>query len=312
MQSGKESQCLWISVGIASHDYLRRFNFSDFDSSLKTEDMEPLDILYADNLDLLFENRNKLYGAYPLRKYYKRRLGAAMASVTGMVFILSGAVIFFRTAGGISSAVFNPPDTHLTNVDIQPPPIKEPVLPRPPAVARRAATAILTNLEIVRDRPVITEMATLDKLRNLAIDIHANDGPADIGIPDEHQNLSGNSVAGNKDSIKGKTEIFERTQTMPEFPGGPEALKRFLIRNLRMPDAGLETGTQVRVIAKFVVGPDGRVGGINIIQSGGTPFDEEVRRVIARMPDWKPGLQHQKKVSVYFYLPVNFVIPSEN
>jgi protein TonB len=275
---------------MASHDYMRRFNFSDFDSSLKTEDMEPLDILYADNLDLLFENRNKLYGAYPLRKYYKRRLGAAMASAT----------------------VFNPPDTNLTNVDIQPPPIKEPVLPRPLAVARRAATAILTNLEIVRDRQVINEMATLDKLRNLAIDIHANDGPGDIGTPDEHQHLSGNSEAGNKDSIKEKTEIFERTETMPEFPGGPEALKRFLIRNLRMPDAGLESGTQVRVIAKFVVGPDGRVGGINMIQSGGTPFDEEVRRVIARMPDWKPGLQHQKKVSVYFYLPVNFMIPSEN
>ncbi|HEY4155800.1 MAG TPA: energy transducer TonB [Puia sp.] len=97
---------------------------------------------------------------------------------------------------------------------------------------------------------------------------------------------------------------------MPEFPGGTEALRRYLSRNLRMPDTEKESGSQVRVIVKFVVGPDGRVTGINTILSGGKAFDEEVQRVISRMPTWKPGIQNGRKVSVYFNLPVNFVIPA--
>ncbi len=274
--------------------------------------MEPLDILYADHLDLLFENRNKLYGAYPLRKYYQRRLNAAMFSVAGMVFIFAGAVIFFRTAGGGRIVVFNPPDTHLASVTIQPPLIKEPAVPRPPATARRAISGIFTNPDIVRDLPDIRPMATLDELKNVAIVIHADDGSAEPGNTGDHRDPSVGSGNGTKDSTYEKLEIFDHPEIMPEFPGGPEALKRFLIRNLQMPDAGLEPGSQVRVIAKFIVGPDGKVGGINMIQSGGKAFDEEVRRVISRMPDWKPGIQHQKKVSVYFCLPVNFVVPPEN
>lgn len=274
--------------------------------------MQPLDILYADHLDLLFENRNKLYGAYPLRKYYQRRLCAAILSVAGMVFVFAGAIIFFSTAGGRRTAVIDPPDTHLASVIIQPPPIKEPLLARPPAAPRRVSTGILTNPDIVRNLPDIKPMATLEELKNAAIDIHTDNGLTESGNTGHHRDISGSSGNATKDSTHEKPEIFDHPEIMPEFPGGPEALKRFLIRNLQMPDAGLEPGSQVRVIAKFVVGPDGKVGGINMIQSGGKAFDEEVRRVISRMPDWKPGIQHQKKVSVYFNLPVNFVVPPEN
>jgi protein TonB len=103
--------------------------------------------------------------------------------------------------------------------------------------------------------------------------------------------------------------VLDIAEIMPEFPGGTEALKRFLIRNLRMPENNLEEGAQVKVIARFVVGADGRVRDIEIILPADAEFNAEVKRVIAKMPDWKPGSQNHRNVAVYFNLPVNFMRP---
>jgi len=74
-----------------------------------------------------------------------------------------------------------------------------------------------------------------------------------------------------------------------------------------MPDNNLEAGTQVRVMARFVVDAEGRVSDIEITQPADPVFNAEVKRVISKMPDWKPGQQNHHHVSVYFSLPVNFV-----
>ena len=93
---------------------------------------------------------------------------------------------------------------------------------------------------------------------------------------------------------------------MPEFPGGTEALKRFLQKNLRMPENNLEQvpGKSNR---PFCGWPDGRVRDVEITQAADEVFNTEVRRVILKMPDWKPGMQNHRNVAVYFNLPVNFV-----
>ncbi len=74
-----------------------------------------------------------------------------------------------------------------------------------------------------------------------------------------------------------------------------------------MPENSLDAGEQVKVIARFVVGADGRVRDIEITQGAEAVFEKEVKRVIDRMPDWKPGSQNHRNVAVYFTLPVNFV-----
>ena len=79
------------------------------------------------------------------------------------------------------------------------------------------------------------------------------------------------------------------------------------MKNLRMPDNNLEAGTQIRVVARFVVGADGRVREIEITQTAEDAYNTEVKRVISKMPDWKPGMQNHRKVAVYFNLPVIFV-----
>jgi protein TonB len=93
---------------------------------------------------------------------------------------------------------------------------------------------------------------------------------------------------------------------MPEFPGGKEALIRFLQKNLQQPN-DFEEGQKVTVIASFVVDKDGSITGINITQHGRNDLDNEVVRVIKKMPRWKPGLQNGRSVAVYYKVPVTFV-----
>lgn len=269
--------------------------------------MEPFAILHADSLDLLFENRNKLYGAYPLRKYYNRRLYSAMAAVIGIVFVFCVCVIYWKSKAIFSGMPQNTPPVILSTFC----PIEQPVLLKPAVAVKRIAVKAFTSPLIVQDHTVIKPIAAMNELNVAAIGKNTIAGPE---VPEGDHSSAGSrgTLVAPKDSVDKTPEILDRADLMPEFPGGAEALKRFLLKNLRMPETGLEAGSQVRVIAKFVVGPDGKVSGIETIVSGGDAFDGEVKRVIHRMPDWKPGMQHHQKVAVYFNLPVYFVVPEEN
>ena len=92
---------------------------------------------------------------------------------------------------------------------------------------------------------------------------------------------------------------------MPAFPGGVNALVKFILKNIHQPD-DLQAGESIKVIASFVVSKTGGIENIKIISSGRPDLDKEVTRIINKMPLWKPGLQNGKPVSVYFNLPVTF------
>jgi protein TonB len=98
---------------------------------------------------------------------------------------------------------------------------------------------------------------------------------------------------------------------MPGFPGGTEALVRFLKQNLQTPEESMESGSRVTVKARFEAQRDGSIGGIEILQSGGKDFDEEVVRVLNKMPIWAPGSQNGRNVAVYFTLPIVFEATGE-
>jgi protein TonB len=150
-------------------------------------------------------------------------------------------------------------------------------------------------------------MPTIEKIEATAIGLNTTAGPSDNGEPPANANSAGAAVIQKAEPVENGKEVFKTAEVMPEFPGGAEALKRFLIRNLRMPENNLEEGAQVKVIARFVVGSDGRVRDIEITLPADAEFNAEVKRVIAGMPEWKPGSQNHRNVAVYFYLPVNFV-----
>ena len=101
--------------------------------------------------------------------------------------------------------------------------------------------------------------------------------------------------------------VFVVVESMPEFPGGQQALFKYLGDNVKYPVIAQENGIQGRVISQFVVNKDGSIVDIEVVRSGGDPsLDKEAVRVIKSMPKWKPGKQRGKPVRVKFTLPVNF------
>ena len=101
--------------------------------------------------------------------------------------------------------------------------------------------------------------------------------------------------------------VFVVVESMPEFPGGQQALFKHLSENVKYPVIAQENGIQGRVICQFVVNKDGSIVDVEVVRSGGDPsLDKEAIRVIKSMPKWKPGKQRGKPVRVKYTVPVNF------
>ncbi len=100
---------------------------------------------------------------------------------------------------------------------------------------------------------------------------------------------------------------FTRVESMPEFPGGQQALLKYLAENIKYPVIAQENGIQGRVICQFVVNRDGSIVDVEVVRTGGdASLDKEAIRVIKAMPKWKPGQQRGKAVRVKYTLPVTF------
>ena len=147
--------------------------------------MEPIDMLKADPLDILFENRNKLYGAYPLRKFYAQRLYISMGTTLSAVIMFSVFYLYFHSSPIIK--IMRPlPDYHLVPVDlVQPPkpitPPAKPLMPRPPV----ATVPNTIPLIVPPDKP-IQPVATISELDH-----------SEIGVKTLAGGQDGDETAGN-------------------------------------------------------------------------------------------------------------------
>ena len=102
------------------------------------------------------------------------------------------------------------------------------------------------------------------------------------------------------------TTVFNIVEVAPEFPGGMDALYKYLSENLHYPEQAMENGIQGRVYIRFVIEIDGRVTNAKVVRGIGGGCDEEALRVVNAMPKWTPGKQHDKAVRVWYNLPINF------
>ena len=269
--------------------------------------MKPDMILQSDLLDILFENRNKSYGAYILRKEYSRDLIRSLS----IVMLLAGllvALFFFSNEKREqlkSVTTFVIPDTKLD--DLHPPKkIIEPPKSKP------VKTIASTPPVIVPDALANEKMPELKDLVKTSISTVTNDGPDAINdnISSTPQKDSG---AEAKEIVHPKPiepEIFNEPEEHPEFPGGVEGWRRFLSKNLRAPDEGGEN-SKIIVIVKFVVNEDGALTNLEISKSGGAVFDAEVIRVMKKSPKWIAGSNQGRKVKVFHAQPVIFVYEAE-
>jgi periplasmic protein TonB len=265
------------------------------------------EILQADLLDILFDNRNKDYGAYVLRKEYSHRLNTALMTVLFIVIAASFIAMREMNSRPPQTNYFPVIDTVRTiELPREKPQKAEPSsapkqMEKPTPAARIKATA---QIEIIPDRMNIkTDVPDQNELAQKLISDHSADGPLPSNVPTIVNEPT--PVEGNTGTAKPDKE-FIKEESAPEFPGGTEALMRFFSRNLSTPDE-LSPGEMKTVLAKFKVDADGSISEIIIVKSGGKKYDEEILRVFKKMPKWKPAIQNGHKVAIYFTQPVTFM-----
>ena len=131
--------------------------------------------------------------------------------------------------------------------------------------------------------------------------------PGDEGLADS---VFGDSIPGNgnaTDDVVGEEQEFPVVELQPEFPGGMEALMTYLQDNINYPEISRENNSQGTVIIRFIVGADGSIQDVEVLQSSGDIYlDEEAVRVVEGMPEWTPGKYDGKPVRVLFTLPLVF------
>lgn len=102
------------------------------------------------------------------------------------------------------------------------------------------------------------------------------------------------------------TTVYTVVDKMPEFPGGSEAMIKFLSENLRWPKELEGCGIQGRPILQFIIEKDGSLTSVVVVRGVDPLLDKEAVRVIKLMPKWIPGEHKGKKVRVKYTLPVSF------
>jgi protein TonB len=259
------------------------------------------EILQADLLDILFEHRNKLYGAYALRKTYTHRLGFALGVSLSLVLLF--VFMSFIKNDNRSNGPFKDDRTMiLSDVAIPKEEIKEPERQRQepkPQIAQADHQQIIVvpdkDADVIPDQQTISESevsnvnADGNKPDGFAKPITETNGNGDIPLKEPEEN--------NNPVLPGRP---------PTFPGGTAAWLAFLQKFLQAPE-DLDPGQRIEVLVKFWVGVDGSVTNPEIIKSGGKSFDKEVLRVMKKMPRWEPAIQNRNYVSVAYTQPVIFI-----
>ena len=266
-------------------------------------------ILNADLLDIIFENRNKEYGAYSLRKFYNNRLYKAL----GLTFTFVAVLLAFSFVGK-EKPIIAP---YITGpVILSPPPVDmvpKPEKPKEKAAPQKAATPQIkpptqkftNNIKITTDEKASTIKDLKDDIQPGTEDFKGTLGAPVLVTPKVPE---GPTAIGDPEPVKpaiDKVTPSGYAEVMPVYPGGMDALRKFLERNLKNPQ-DLDEGQHVIVKIRFIVGYDGTLKGFETIQDGGTAFNNEVVRVLKKMPRWIPGKTKGENVSVYFTIPVNF------
>jgi periplasmic protein TonB len=274
--------------------------------------MESSTILNADVLDILFEGRNKEYGAYDLRKTYNRRLTVSITVMLSTIGMLSIGYAFAGKKAKVDP-LLNAKD--ITLISVEPParPVEPPPPPpmKPPAPPVQVKMAAFVAPKIVRDDQVKPdEMPPENKeLEDVKIgNKNVLDGLDDDGTvmaPPGDPQGSVIALPQREEEDWGKT--FTKVEIESEYPGGIPAWQRFLNRNLRFPPVDDIQGT---VVVQFIVDKDGSVSEVQAL-SGPDELRAEAVRVIRKSGKWTPAIQNGRQVRSLKKQPIVFRLEEE-
>ena len=255
---------------------------------------------------MIFEGKNKAYGAYSMRKNFARRLNFSV------VLVLIVAAVGFSIPTLIKMATPKQKEvmTEVTQLSsLEQPEVKqeeikkvEPVAPPPPALKssiKFTAPVIKKDEEVNEEDEIKSqEELTESKVAISIADVKGTDEEYGQDIADLQQIVTQAPVEEEK--------VFDMVEQMPQFPGGQAEMMKYIQQNLRYPTIAQENGVQGRVSCQFVVGPDGAIRDIVVVRGVDPYLDREAIRVIQSMPKWIPGKQNGKAVSVKYTLPIMF------
>jgi protein TonB len=269
--------------------------------------MNQQSIVQSNLLDIIFENRNKDYGAYKLRKSYQSRLIIALLSTVGLVLILSLLLLSQNSSvvsNTLNRGIYIPDAKVSTYLKLDQPENKK---------TGRQHAAIKHLPEIERP-PLIVAPGNINSLPATPVEFQPSFSSTGISGINLAPGSDGTGEGGpGENGVTGETKLKEpgnsipvkAAEIMPQYPGGIQALLTFLKKNIQSP-GDVEEGEDVTVKIEFVVNYDGSLKNFNVIKSGGVIFDNEVLRVLKKMPVWIPGKSEGKNVSVYYTVPVKF------
>lgn len=263
------------------------------------------DIFSDEWIDLIFDDKNKDYGAYQLRKKSSKRHFISLL-IAVFLFLLASAmpaiihqITPHKKEKDVSVRV-------MSNLKIEkpPPPPNEDVLKEIPPPPKLRNTIKFTPPVIKPDKEVAEEEEP--KMQKEVIEeksaigtVDFDKGTNDIEAPIAKQNAE---IAGEGTEDK----PFTIVEQMPQFPGGEMEMYKFIRENLKYPSRASEAGIQGKVILNFVVGRDGKINSIKVVRGIGFGCDEEAIRVLQKMPPWNPGKMGGRPVPVYFTFPITF------
>lgn len=277
--------------------------------------MEANKILSADVLDIIFDGRNKSYGAYELRKTYNKRLVTALLTVAAIFLLIFLAYFIAQHLGPKEEKVA------MTVQDVQLEEIKqeekkeEPPPPPPPPRAEppKIEMAKFTPPKIVKDEEVKEEEKPpeVEKLEETKIGLSNQEGQKDEGIvaPPVEDGGKGVVEAPKKDD-EDWDKTFTKVEIESEYPGGAAAWQRYLNRNLRYPQEAIDNEVQGAVVVQFIVDKEGNVSDVEAI-SGPNELRSEAVRVIKKSGKWTPAVQNGRQVKSYKKQPIVFRLESE-
>ncbi len=245
--------------------------------------------------DLVFESRNKEYGAYGIRKSYPKNMleGLMACMFFGALILLYAHLASLFTDRSMTLIKEGP------GIILDPPPIINPIEKiikeiKPPAKEKNTAVVPVVTSQVVEEVDVLN---------------HSEARGAESG------NMSGEGtpIAGKGAGAMGEVLAAVRpvptvdiAEVMPAYYGGIEAMMKFVQKKMKYPRLSRENGIEGSVYVQFVVNYEGRVVEVKVVRGISADCDSEAARVIAMMPAWKPGMQGKMPVSVRMVLPIKF------
>lgn len=259
--------------------------------------METNSILTANILDIVFEGRNKMYGAYDLRKTYDKRIGSALG-ITISVILIFTCIVMITTSKGNKTKTNSIIEMTLSNERMK----EKIILPQ----QKLNKTIALTPPLIVKDNLVIKPPVTVEQLIEQRIDTKTNDGIIDNTTAPlvETKGISVIESPVKKEDID--NVIIDVVQIEAKFKGDWGAyVKKEIEKNI---DELVEAGESGTCVVRFVVSKDGSVSNVEAITMKGTRLAEVAVNAIRKGPKWIPAIQNGTQVNAYRQQPVTFKI----